>query len=129
MPNKKYLYYKGVCVNAFGLPVWKDDKKDRRKYTNRKRNFYGLSFASPFKKDSVRNLIVMYDIIDIKKKERDWLRRHLIKFGYLMIQRSVWVGPSPLPKDFVDYVKKLGLRAHIKKFRLAKPYTPKENRF
>lgn len=67
----------------------------------------------------------MYDVADGKKKERDWLRRHLIKFGYIMIQRSVWVGPSPLPEQFVAYIKELGLRASVKKFKLAKPYSKK----
>ena len=127
MTGRKIFYYKGVRVNAFGLPILTDaQKKDRRKYVNRKRNFYGASFKSPFKKDVPKNLLVMYDIVDVKKKERDWLRRHLRKFGYAMIQRSVWVGPSPLPEDFVVYIKKLGLRANVKKFKLAKAYTGKE---
>lgn len=126
MRHKKYFYYKGVRVNAFGLPVLTDEqKRDRKKYINRKRNFYGISFVSPFKKDASKNLIVMYDVADGKKKERDWLRRHLIKFGYIMIQRSVWVGPSPLPEQFVAYIKELGLRASVKKFKLAKPYSKK----
>lgn len=114
-------------VNAFGLPILTDEqKKDRKKYFNRKRNFYGVSFLSPFKKDSPKNLIVMYDIPHDKKKERDWFRRHLIKFGYTMIQKSVWVGPSPLPKDFSDYVKEIGLKNNLKTFKLAKSYTDKE---
>ena len=28
------------------------------------------------------------------------------KFHYVMIQKSVWRGPSPLPKEFLDYIKK-----------------------
>src|SRR3989344_2562284 len=56
----------------------------------------------------------------IKKKERDWFRRQLKNFDYTMIQRSVWVGPSPLPKEFLDYVKAIGLRDHLKTFKLAK---------
>lgn len=125
--HKRTFYYKGMKVNAFGLPVLNDEqKKDRKKYFNRKRNFYYLAFASPFKKNAPRNLMVMYDVVDTKKKERDWLRRHLKKFDYLMIQRSVWVGPSPLPQEFLDYIKELGLRANLKTFKLAKPYTGKE---
>jgi len=69
----------------------------------------------------------MYDIHEAKKKERDWFRRHLKKFGYVMIQRSVWVGPSPLPKDFLDYVKAIGLEGQLKTFKLAKAYTGKVN--
>ncbi|MCX6717161.1 MAG: hypothetical protein NTU76_00605 [Candidatus Taylorbacteria bacterium] len=44
-----------------------------------------------------------------------------------MIQRSVWVGPSPLPKDFIDYVKSIGLRDKLKTFKLAKSYSENNN--
>jgi DNA-binding transcriptional regulator PaaX len=118
-------YYKGVKVDSFGLPVFLKDKNSRAKKDNRKRNFYGLSFPSPFQKDAPKNLIVLYDIPEIRKKERDWFRRHLIKFGYRMIQRSVWAGPSPLPKDFLDYLKEIRIEDNFKTFKLAKPYDGK----
>ena len=31
-----------------------------------------------------------------------------------MIQRSVWVGPSPLPKDFVEYLREIGLKGTVR---------------
>ncbi len=65
----------------------------------------------------------MYDIPENKKKEREWFRRQLQKFDYIMIQRSVWVGPSPLPKEFLDYVKKIGLSGQMRTLKLAKPYS------
>jgi DNA-binding transcriptional regulator PaaX len=122
-------YYKGMRVNAFGLPVSKSNHKDRIKKNNRKRKFYYTAFSSPFDKDSIKNLILMYDVTEEKKKERDWFRRQLKNFGYTMIQRSVWVGPSPLPKEFLNYVKAIGLKDHLKTFKLAKPYTGKESVF
>ena len=51
----------------------------------------------------------MYDIPEVRKAEREWLRWHLKKFGYVLIQKSVWMGPSPLPKDFLDYIKEIKL--------------------
>ena len=119
--NKKTFRYKGMRANAFGLPVFNATRKIPK--NKRSRNIYNISFASPFKKDAIKNLIVMYDIPHDKKKERDWFRRHLIKFGYQMIQKSVWVGPSPLPKDFTKYVKEIGLIDKLKTFKLAKSYT------
>ncbi|MEX2052110.1 MAG: CRISPR-associated endonuclease Cas2 [Candidatus Paceibacterota bacterium] len=126
--RKKTFYYKGIKVNAFGLPILSENKK-RLKRKNRKRNFYHTAFSSSFSKDSPKNLILMYDVVEAKKKERDWFRRQLKNFNYIMIQRSVWVGPSPLPKEFLDYVKEIGLQRHIKTFKLAKPYTGKESVF
>ena len=122
-------YYKGMRVNALGLPVSKNNNQSRIKKNNRKRNFYHTAFSSPFAKDSPKNLILMYDVVEEKKKERDWFRRQLKNFDYIMIQRSVWVGPSPLPKEFLDYVKMIGLQDHLKTFKLAKSYTGKESLF
>ena len=98
-----------------------------RKNLNNNKRLYHISFSSNLEKSSPQNLIIIYDIPENKKKERDWFRRHLKKFNYAMIQRSVWVGPSPLPKDFLEYVKSIGLKNKLKTFKLAKPYTGKEN--
>ena len=109
-------------VGSFGLPVFGDYKKTEYKKFKRKRSFYNISFSSFFKKDSPKNLIVMYDIPHNLKKERDWFRRHLVKFGYVMIQKSVWVGPSPLPKNFLNYLKEIKIENKFKTFKLARPY-------
>lgn len=124
MTDRKKLYYKGMRVNAFGLPVFNGSKKEQnRKFSRtRKRSFYHVSFLSSFKKYAPKNLIVMYDIPHTLKKERDWFRRHLIKFGYIIIQKSVWVGPSPLPKDFLIYLKEIKIGDSFKTFKLAKHY-------
>lgn len=122
-------YYKGMKVDALGLPILEGSKNNRIKKKNRKRNFYHIAFTSPFTKDSPKNIILMYDVVEEKKKERDWFRRQLKNFNYIMIQRSVWVGPSPLPEEFLDYVRVIGLQDHLKTFKLAKAYTGKESVF
>ena len=98
------ISYKGVYINSFGLPTAGYNYKNRVKQRNRKRKFYHIAFSSPFNKDSPKNLILMYDIAEEKKKERDWLRRQLKNFKFIMIQRSEWVGPSQLPKEFIKYI-------------------------
>lgn len=118
-------YYKGVRVNSLGLPVLSSGRKSRAKTKNRNRGFYNTAFSTPFKTTSPKNLIVIYDIPEAQKKERDWFRRHLKKFDYVMIQRSVWVGPSPLPKDFLDYLKEIKIGDNFKTFKLAKSYDSK----
>ncbi|PIR69018.1 CRISPR-associated endonuclease Cas2 [Candidatus Nomurabacteria bacterium CG_4_10_14_0_2_um_filter_30_12] len=125
MSFKKRFYYKGIEVNSFGIPVFSNDKKSCVKTKNRKRNFYYITFSSPFKENDSKNLIVMYDIPHNQRKERDWFRRHLVKFGYIMIQKSVWVGPSPLPKSFLDYLKEIKIGENFKTFKLAKSYIKK----
>lgn len=92
-----------------------------KKYVQRK--FESLAqFVNTFPKGAPKNLIVMFDIPETKKAEREWFRWQLKKFNYQMIQKSVWVGPSPLPKKFMAYVEKIKLKSAIKTFRLARPY-------
>ena len=122
-------YYKGMRVNSLGIPAQGGKKRVRIKEKNRKRNFYFITFPSPFLMNSPKNLIVMYDIPHFQKKERDWFRRHLIRFSYVMIQKSVWVGPSPLPKDFLDYLKEIKIGDDFRTFRLAKPYNETRRAF
>ena len=92
-----------------------------REYIKRRQDSLSV-FDFSFAESAPKNLVVMFDIPEPKKAEREWLRFHLKKFGYKMIQRSVWVGPSPLPADFLDYIKEIKLKNCVKTFKLAKPY-------
>ena len=119
MEGQRRLKYKGMSVNMFGLPDFDSPKK---KITISKRQ-YLQSFVSNFKKDAPKNLLLMYDIPHARKKERDWFRRQLKNFNFVMIQKSVWVGPSPLPVEFHAYLKRICLQKEFKTFKLAKSYT------
>jgi len=117
--------YKGVTVNALGIPVFSSDKKEKISSVPKRVYSFHRCFDFNFTLNSPRDMIVVYDIPYDKRKERDWFRRHLQKFGYIMVQKSVWLGPSPLPKDFLDYVRSIGLLKQFKTFKLAEPYTEK----
>ncbi|MCC7160660.1 hypothetical protein IT399_02995 [Candidatus Nomurabacteria bacterium] len=122
MEHKKKIFYKGMQINSFGIPVFIKNKRGRIKNENRKKSFYHTNFSSSFKKDAPKNLLLIYDIPEGMKKERDWFRRQLKNFDFIMIQKSVWVGPSPLPKDFLDYLKEIKIKDNFKTFKLAKSY-------
>lgn len=124
MGQNRKIYYKGMDPNL--LLALASKKKRHIPKNKRKRDFYKISFDSPFGKDASKNLIVMYDIPSSKTNERNWFRRQLISFGYVMIQRSVWVGPSPLPKEFITYVKNIGLEKELISFKLAQSYKNKK---
>jgi CRISPR-associated endonuclease Cas2 len=97
--------------------------------TNEGKNFLSNNINnfvdSPFDKNAKKDLIVMFDIPENYRRYRDWLRGQLIMFGYIMIQQSVWVGPSPLPPEFKKHIKKLRLNNSIRTFKLAKGYVKK----
>ena len=145
----KNIYYKGARVNLYGIPLFKSyshsslsgtlsqlRKNDLvensteglrltikgKKYIQKKMDSF-KQFYFKFDKNSPKNLIVMFDISETKKAEREWLRWHLKKFNYHMIQKSVWVGPSPLPKDFLDYLEHIKIKDGVKTFKLAKGYS------
>ena len=68
-------------------------------------------------KSKSRRLIVAFDIPEYKRRERDWLRIELKNLGFEMLQKSVWFGPAPLPKDFVITVKEFGILEFLKFFK------------
>jgi phenylacetic acid degradation operon negative regulatory protein len=148
--NTPKFYYKGIPISAFFLPAFQDYNKESvrnnfyylskngfieksndhyiinkngKDYLNKNKKKYLKNFEI-IENDGPKNLLLLYDIPENKKNERDWFRRTLIKFGFVMIQKSVWVGPSPLPKEFLDYVKLIGLKDLIKTYKLEKDYKP-----
>ncbi len=149
------LNYKGIPVNLFGVPRLRAGKKpcsqttfnrtvlrmktkgyleiidDRWQLTEYGKKFYEnrqklrTRFSSPFPPNATKNLLVIFDIPETKRNERNWLRWHLKNFQYIMLQQSVWLGPSPLPTKFREHLKNFKLDKCIKTFKLAKPYQSK----
>jgi len=142
--------YKGVSVSAFGLPGFNQyevqsiyqslSRLGKKNYVTKEGCFWKLTAdgkkyaqsisARGFKHSLTitqpKNLIFMFDIPESRKNERDSLRKYLKNFHYIMIQKSVWVGPSPLPKEFTEYLKKTKLKDTVKTFKLAKGYPIKQ---
>ncbi len=110
---------KGLIKNV-SYGKWVLTEKGRKYFEYKKKIL--RQFYTPLKKEPTRNLLIMFDIPESRNKERYWFRLHLKKFNFVMIQKSVWVGPNPLPEDFVVYLKEIGLRDYIKQFKLAKSY-------
>ncbi len=142
------LNYRGMRVNFLGIPRfeqynrgslrvslgrlhkkgfieieeagWSLTASGREYVTNKMQSLQIFSFDFP--KNSPKNLLVMFDIPESKKAGREWFRYHLKQAGFVMLQRSVWAGPSPLPKEFLEYLSQIKLKDCIKTFKLAKPY-------
>ena len=120
---KKNFKYKGLTVNGFGLLVSSSNmkkssksKKSQRKYSEYKHFDYNFPITA------LKDTIVMFDLPSAKRSERDWFRYQLKGFNYSLIQKGVWVGPSPLPKEFVSYAESIGFLNKLKILKLARPY-------
>ena len=69
-------YYKGIRVNAFGIPVSKKSHKSQNQQISKSSNnfpitkkqlaYYNSSFNSPFQKSSPKNLILRFGVIGKK---------------------------------------------------------------
>jgi DNA-binding transcriptional regulator PaaX len=151
--NKTHIRYRGIKTSFLGLPDFQHYKYQTlankcsnlkskgyiqakngnhfithkgEDFLNKKVKTVFKNFISIYDKNTKKDLLVLYDIPEDKKSERDWFRRQLRNLHFIMIQRSVWVGPSPLPKEFLDYVKEIRIGDSFKTFKLSTGYKAKE---
>lgn len=102
----------GLLSNEKG--VWKITKEGEELLKQNKNVF--IKFPKNRNKISKKTMIVIFDIPEKQRIYRDWLRGELIGFGYELIQKSVWFGPS-LPREFVKYLDDKKLLKYIKFFK------------
>ena len=95
--------------------VWRITKKGQEFINHR-----GIE-ARPIKDGVTR--IVSFDIPEEHRKKRRWIREELLGLGYRPLQKSVWIGFSPLPEDFFEDLDLLSLRRHIHIFSVDKKGT------
>lgn len=63
-----------------------------------------------------KNMIIAFDIPEIHKHRRNWLRIELANLGFELMQKSMWFGPGPIPKEFVEVLQKMRILPYIKFF-------------
>lgn len=57
--------------------------------------------------------IVIFDIEEKERKNRDILRLKLKELGFGMIQESVWISPHDVAIDFQEFIKSVGLNKSV----------------
>lgn len=69
--NRRKFHYKGMSVNLFGLPDFSDSRNKKHKEEKKKilKRQYLYSFISSFHKDAPKNLLLIYDIPEGKKRK------------------------------------------------------------
>lgn len=67
-------------------------------------------------KGKKKDLVVAFDIPERFRAKRDWIRIELSYLGFVKLQQSVWLGPSPLPEDFVRSLQELDVLAFMRFF-------------
>ncbi|MDO8659219.1 MAG: hypothetical protein Q7K54_01330 [Candidatus Parcubacteria bacterium] len=109
------LHSRGYVNNS--LSGWSITKKGK----NHGKKIHLLSYiTSPFNKHSPNNMIIAFDIPEKSRIIRNWLRNQIKIFGYKMLQQSLWIGPGPLPSNFLKRLEDLNIRKNIKTFKITK---------
>lgn len=72
------------------------------------------------KQENNKFVVVIFDIPEVEKRKREWLRGALRSLGFKIIQKSVWVGKVKIPKEFLDDLFKLKLIDFVQIFEISK---------
>ena len=65
-------------------------------------------------------VLVLFDIPEEKKRLREWLRLQLRFWDFTMVQKSAWLGKGPLPEEFYERLRFLGMEKNVKVFPVRK---------
>lgn len=65
-------------------------------------------------------IIVIFDIPERERLKRSWLRLVLRNAGFRMIQKSVWMGRSKFPRDFLEDLHRMGILEFVEIFEVTK---------
>ena len=76
---------------------------------------------SSFRKEiGDRLVIITFDIPEVERRKRGWLRRSLVSLGFNMVQKSVWIGKIKIPKDFLNALFELKINEFVEIFEITK---------
>ena len=109
------LKKKGLVENRKG--AWRATKEGILYLTNKMRYRKLIPSGAEQRRTTVKDMIIAFDIPERYKRERNWLREQLRHLGFAMLQKSVWFGPAPLPKEFILVIKELKILDFIKFFK------------
>lgn len=118
IPDKNFrsrlstLKGKGLIRNKAG--IWEVTKKG----LDFIKSNHGEAYVKNEKNN--KNLVIIFDVPEKFHAKRDWLRRELIFLGFEKIQQSVWLGPAPLPEEFIVALKDMRLFNYINFFEAKK---------
>jgi len=70
------------------------------------------------KENSVK--IIIFDIPETEKRKRFWIRFALKNLDFNMLQKSVWIGKTKLPEEFIYHLRKYNLLSYVEIFEISK---------
>lgn len=111
------LKKKGFVENRSGM--WRATSKGLAHLNKIQKKVKLPSGVSKKSQSKYKKIIIVFDIPEDQRQKRTWLRSALLKLDFQLLQKSVWLGPSPLPKDFIKFLHDLKLLPYIKFLRVS----------
>ncbi len=65
-------------------------------------------------------ILFMFDIPEKERNKRKWIRSVLTRMEFKLIQKSVWLGKTKIPKEFLNDLRKLGIIQFIEILEITK---------
>jgi len=84
----------------------------------RNKNILRKDYGKPKKIN--KKIVVAFDIPEKYKDKRNWLRSILKSLEFTQLQKSMWIGSSLLPEDFLKDIRTMGVSQYIKVIEVAK---------
>jgi len=98
----------GLIKKERGL--FKTTKKGKReKERLREKLLKSLPIINYDKNKSDKIVLVAFDVPENQRQKRNWLRAVLKYLDYKMIQKSVWLGSTLIPEEFIKDLRNVGL--------------------
>lgn len=66
--------------------------------------------------------VVIFDIPEKKRRDRNWLRQELYVLQYKLLQKSVFIGKYPLPADLIKSIKSKRIGNYVNYLLVDKAY-------
>jgi len=108
--------------------IIKKDKKTKQFFITKKgmswmQKYKHFSMCSPkrYPNDKEKNLgvfVVVFDIPEKEKRKRAWIRDALRTFNFKLLQGSVWIGKSGIPKEFLEDLRLLKMIDYVHIFEI-----------
>lgn len=96
-----------------------EDKNDTFYLSQKGKRIFGNLYKRVKEKPLKNNkILIIFDIPETKRKVRTWIRNQIKEWDFEMVQKSVWVGYGPLPKEFVERLKFLEVSNGVKIYNL-----------
>jgi DNA-binding transcriptional regulator PaaX len=104
----------GLIVKNRDKKIWGITNEGKNKIKKLTQEVLGIQLKSGYKVEQSDELkIVIFDIPESMKEKRRWLRDVLRNLKFTMLQKSVWIGKTILPENFIKDSREQNILKYI----------------